>query len=111
MAETRLSPEDARIMGQQAGRRLTGNQQRELTELQQNHPDAVEAAEERMKDAERERDGELNRRVDDDTARRGVHVETAPAAPPADPDGLDAAGPESPVISSIRKGRSEEDNF
>ena len=53
---TKISKEDAHIKGQQAGRRLSGNQQRELTRLQREHPERVEAAEEQMKAEEKRRD-------------------------------------------------------
>jgi hypothetical protein len=42
-----------RIKGQQAGRRLSGNQQRELTRQQAEHPERVERMEEKMKEGDR----------------------------------------------------------
>ena len=44
--------EEIRVKAQQSGRRLSGNQQRELTGIQTKHPQ-VEAAEEAMKKKDR----------------------------------------------------------
>ena len=44
--------EEIRIRAQQSGRRLSGNQQRELTRIQTKHPQ-VEEAEEAMKKKDR----------------------------------------------------------
>ena len=45
--------DEATVKGQQAGRRLSGNQQRELTREQTGHPERVRASEEQMKDREK----------------------------------------------------------
>jgi hypothetical protein len=68
---TTVSKEDAHIKGQQAGRRLSGNQQRELTRLQTEHPERVEAAEEEMKKAEQRRDEGVRRTAGSQHTPRG----------------------------------------
>ncbi len=45
--------DEAKLKGQQAGRRLSGNQQRELTREQSEAPERVESSEERMKNQEK----------------------------------------------------------
>jgi hypothetical protein len=45
--------DEAKLKGQQAGRRLSGNQQRELTREQTKHPEGVDSAEEQMKNQEK----------------------------------------------------------
>jgi hypothetical protein len=41
--------DEDKIKGQQAGRRLSGNQQKELAREQTGHPERVESSEEEMK--------------------------------------------------------------
>ena len=66
-----ISKQDAHIKGQQAGRRLSGNQQRELTRLQAEHPERVEAAEEEMKKMEQRRDEGVGRAAGSQHTPRG----------------------------------------
>ena len=47
---------DSTIKNQQAGRRLSGNQQRELTTEQTKHPERVQSTAEKMLDNEKEHD-------------------------------------------------------
>ena len=47
---------DSTIKNQQAGRRLSGNQQRELTREQTKHPERVQSTAEKMLDNEKEHD-------------------------------------------------------
>ena len=56
MATSKSKSDNEHIKAQQAGRRLSGNQQRELTQEQTAHPERVEAAEEKMKKDEQRRD-------------------------------------------------------
>lgn len=49
MARKISKSEEVHIKAQQSGRRLSGNQQRELTRIQTKHPERVEAAAEAMK--------------------------------------------------------------
>lgn len=48
--------QDKTIKNQQAGRRLSGNQQRELTKEQTKHPERVESTAEKLQDDEKSRD-------------------------------------------------------
>ena len=61
MTTGKSKSENEHIKGQQAGRRLSGNQQRELTEEQTEHPERVEAAEEKMKKDEQRRDKKIKK--------------------------------------------------
>ena len=45
--------DEVKLKGQQAGRRLSGNQQRELTREQTEHPEHVDSTEEQMKNQEK----------------------------------------------------------
>jgi len=62
MATEKSTPQDAHIKAQQAGRRLSGNQQRELTREQTKHPERVESTEESMKEDEKRRDEKVRNR-------------------------------------------------
>lgn len=50
------STSDTHIKTQQAGRRLSGNQQKELTREQTKHPERVESTAEEMQEDEKQRD-------------------------------------------------------
>lgn len=48
--------QDKTIKNQQAGRRLSGNQQRELTKEQTKHPERVESTAEKLQEDDKNRD-------------------------------------------------------
>ncbi len=48
--------QDKAIKNQQAGRRLSGNQQRELTKEQTKHPERVESTAEKLQDEDKKRE-------------------------------------------------------
>jgi hypothetical protein len=58
MSKPQNQQEDSAIKGQQAGRRLSGNQQRELTQEQTQHPERVESKEEKMQEDEKKNKNE-----------------------------------------------------
>ena len=53
MSEAKSGKDDVRIKTQQAGRRLSGNQQRELTREQTQHPERVESKVEKLQEQEK----------------------------------------------------------
>jgi len=56
LSKEKSGKDNVRIKTQQAGRRLSGNQQRELTREQTQHPERVESKVEKMQEQEKSKD-------------------------------------------------------